>query len=282
MSFFSSILQKLMALAKQPFRLYPALIIKFSIYTWEIWEKIGVHITPDRFNSPIPNTKTLKEYNWGGMFPLDGIVLDDDLMLSLLKKIQSTKNEYYDRGSSYESNGEGNILYGLIREFKPEMIIEVGGGYSTAVSMDALRKNTQEIGQRSKILTIEPYPTSFLERLVAKEENMVTLIRKKVEKVGIETFMQLKAGEILFIDSSHVVKCGNDVHFLYLHLLPKINVGTIIHIHDILFPCDYPKKWLMEKKYFWNEQYLLHIFLCFNDSYKILFASNYLRKKYPK
>jgi len=281
MSFLGPIRQKLAAFAKRPSYLYPLLVRKFLIYTWEIWEKMGIHITPDRFNSPIPNTKTLKGYNWEGTFPFDGITLDDDLMLRLLEKIHATKNEYYDRGSAYESNGDGNILYGLIREFKPKMIIEVGGGYSTAVSLDALRKNTQEIGQSSKILTIEPYPTPFLEELVAKEGNMITLIREKVEKVGIEPFMQLKAGDILFIDSSHVVKCGNDGHFLYLRLLPKIQVGTIIHIHDIRFPYDYPKEWLMEKKYFWNEQYLLHMFLCFNNSFKILFAANYMTKKYP-
>lgn len=138
-----------------------------------------------------------------------------------------------------------------------------------------------EDGKSGSITAIEPFPKPVLKKLLSKSNGNVTLIQNKVEDVNIQLFEKLQSGDILFIDSSHVVKIGNDVHYLYLSVLPKVPVGTIIHIHDIRFPYDYPKEWVLKAKKFWTEQYLLQMFLVFNDSFEILFASNYMYDKYP-
>ena len=104
----------------------------------------------------------------------------------------------------------------------------------------------------------------------------------KTEKLGDKLLEHISSGDILFIDSSHVAKCGNDVHFIYLKLLSRVPVGTIVHIHDICFPYEYPKEWLIKGKKFWNEQYLLQMFLTYNNSFRVLFAGNYMYRKYPK
>jgi hypothetical protein len=90
----------------------------------------------------------------------------------------------------------------------------------------------------------------------------------------------LEDGDILFIDTSHVVKTGGDVNYIYLEILPRLKNGVIIHIHDIFFPCEYPKWWVVNRLLFWNEQYLLQAFLAFNSHFQILFANKFMDLKY--
>ena len=209
--------------------------------------------------------------------------MDESQMLALLKRIANYKTEYVriHVNSAYASNGDGAILYGMVRELKPQRILEVGSGYSTTIAWAALEQNRREDNKPAEIIAIEPYPSQVLRELANTADN-VALVQSKVESVESQLFEKLRSGDILFIDSSHVVSIGNDVHYLYLSILPKVPVGTIIHIHDIRFPYDYPKDWLLKAKWFWTEQYLLQMFLAFNDSFEILFAANYMYDKYPE
>ena len=113
---------------------------------------------------------------------------------------------------------------------------------------------------------------------------MTNLIVSKVENVPIDVFLQLKENDILFIDSSHTVKIFGDVNYLFLNVIPQINPGVVIHVHDIFFPFDYlPHHFLRSRtKQIWQEQYLLHAFLMFNSEYEVLFSSGYLHSKYLK
>jgi hypothetical protein len=90
-------------------------------------------------------------------------------------------------------------------------------------------------------------------------------------------FDSLQEGDLLFIDSSHVIRPQGDVLCEYLELLPRLNPGVIVHIHDIFTPRDYLKEWVVDKVRFWNEQYLLEAFLSGNSSWKIVAALNFLR-----
>jgi hypothetical protein len=108
------------------------------------------------------------------------------------------------------------------------------------------------------------------------EKTNVSVIRKKVEDVELSFFSTLQENDILFIDSSHIIRPQGDVLFEYLELLPTINKGVIVHIHDIFSPRNYLKSWLEDEVRFWNEQYLLEAFLCHNNSWKIIGALNYL------
>jgi hypothetical protein len=125
-------------------------------------------------------------------------------------------------------------------------------------------------------ICIEPYEMPWL------EETGVEVIRKKVETIDKSFFKQLEANDILFIDSSHIIRPQGDVLFEYLELLPILNPGVIVHAHDIFMPKDYPDEWIYKQHLLWNEQYLLEAFLTFSEQFKIIGAANYLSHYYQK
>lgn len=171
--------------------------------------------------------------------------------------------------------GDAEFLYNMIRFKKPSRVFEIGSGNSTLIAMKAIRQNELEVpGYACKHVCIEPYEMPWL------EETRVTVVRKRVEDVDPALFSELSSGDILFIDSSHMIRPQGDVLFEYLQLLPALKPGVIVHIHDIFSPRDYPKEWIVDEVRFWNEQYLLEGFLTCNKSWKIVAALNYLHHNY--
>ena len=168
-------------------------------------------------------------------------------------------------------SGDAEYLYNLIRLKAPARIIEIGSGHSTLMAIKAIKKNQEETpGYKCDHICIEPYEMPWLEKAG------VTVIRKKVEEVNKAIFAGLGKDDILFIDSSHIIRPQGDVLFEYLELLPVLKIGVIVHIHDIFSPRDYPKEWVIDKVLFWNEQYLLEAFLTCNRDWKIIGSLNYL------
>ena len=102
------------------------------------------------------------------------------------------------------------------------------------------------------------------------------IVRKRVENLGTSLFAELDKGNLLFIDSSHVIRPQGNVLFEYLELLPTLKAGVFVHIHDIFSPRDYPKEWVVDDVKFWNEQYLVEAFLTANRDWRIVGALNYL------
>jgi hypothetical protein len=169
-------------------------------------------------------------------------------------------------------SGDAEYWYQLIRLIRPSRIFEIGGGYSTLMTLKAIRKNREDNPDyRCRHLCIEPFERPWL------EATGVQVIRKKIEDVGVAFFSELQEKDILFIDSSHVIRPQGDVTFEYLELLPVLNKGVIVQIHDIFSPRNYLKILIEDHVRFWNEQYLLEAFLCQNSNWKILGALNYLR-----
>jgi predicted O-methyltransferase YrrM len=129
---------------------------------------------------------------------------------------------------------EAQAIHGFIRRVKPRRVIEVGSGVSTWCILNALRKNETE-GSKCELTCVDPYPSKFLESLPVKLE------RAKVEDVELTFFDQLGSNDILSIDTSHAVRCCGDVARLYVEVLPRLNRGVLIHIHDISFPYVFPR-----------------------------------------
>jgi len=96
------------------------------------------------------------------------------------------------------------------------------------------------------------------------------VIKSKVERLPLSTFDEL---DLLFIDSSHVVRIGGDVLYEILDILPRQKIGALIHIHDIFFPHHYPKEWVLKRRTFWTEQYLVQAFLAFNSAFEIIWSA---------
>jgi hypothetical protein len=178
---------------------------------------------------------------------------------------------FHFKNDSYES-GDAEYWYNIIRSKKPQRIIEIGSGHSTKMARLAIQANKElDDTYHCRHICIEPYEMPWLEKIG------VEVIRKKVEDVELDFFKQLTTNDILFIDSSHMIRPQGDVLFEYLELIPTLTSGVIVHIHDIFSPRDYPKEWLVEDVIFWNEQYLLESFLSFNNEWKIIGALNFLR-----
>ncbi|MEJ2618154.1 MAG: hypothetical protein P8Z35_24570, partial [Ignavibacteriaceae bacterium] len=97
--------------------------------------------------------------------------------------------------------------------------------------------------------------------------------------VPLDIYKSLNEGDILFVDSSHIVKLGSDVNFIISEVFPILKKGVIVHIHDIFYPFQYPQKWFMEGRA-WNEAYFIKAFLQYNDTFSILFFNNFMQRFY--
>jgi len=269
------------------------LFLFLSKMGFKIFQSLGFHITPNHYYMPIPDTRTLTDDLWNKKSKMVGIEFNDDAQLKLLESFKENFKSEYDNFSLEKTNVphqyyvnnrdygsvDGEILYSMIRHFKPNLIIEIGSGHSTYLSAQAVLKNSESDGNEGKLIAIEPYPR---EVLADGFPGLTSFIRKKVQDVELDFFKKLSENDILFIDSSHVLKIGGDVQHEYLEILPMLNPGVIVHIHDIFLPGEYPEYWVKDMFRFWNEQYLLQAFLSFNEHFEVLFANNYIHQKYPE
>ncbi len=171
--------------------------------------------------------------------------------------------------------GDAELLFSMIRKFRPSRIIEVGCGESTKMIQLAIRNNVaDDTSYTCEHICVEPYEMPWL------ESQNLTVVRKPVEQLGSDFFHKLGENDILFIDSSHVIRPQGDVLFLYLKVLPELRPGVLVHSHDILTPRDYFPHWVIDQRLLWNEQYLLEAFLSFNPSFQVICALNWLWHNY--
>jgi predicted O-methyltransferase YrrM len=160
----------------------------------------------------------------------------------------------------------------LVRAHRPARVLEVGCGNSTRILRLAIRD-----GSLSTHLTaIDPHPRVEITALCDE------MLRQRAELLaGTELFDALDADDILFIDSSHELKPGNDVIFLYLQVLPRLRPGVLVHIHDIFLPYEYPSEWIAKERWPWNEQYLVQAMLAFGSAFEVLWPGYYLQRTLP-
>jgi hypothetical protein len=171
---------------------------------------------------------------------------------------------------------DAQVLYSMIRAKKPARYVEVGSGLSTYYANLAGQRNAAE-GRPMQITCVEPYPFRALETIPG-----ITLMQQEVQSVGLEVFASLGENDVLFIDSSHVVRLDGDVPFLFLEVLPALRTGPLIHIHHIPFPyhCPYPAEyWIYGKTWpmWWNESMLLHALLCGNKQFAVCLSTPLIR-----
>jgi hypothetical protein len=197
-----------------------------------------------------------------------------------LRKIPVQKNAEASTRSFYFNNGsfegaDAGVLYSMIRRFRPKRFFEIGSGHSTLMVRRAIEKNrSDDAGYSCRHLCIEPYEQPWLEQTGAE------ILRRRAELCDPSLFDALESGDILFIDSSHVIRTQGDVLFEVLEVLGRLKSGVLIHIHDIFTPRDYPEEWVLRDQKLWDEQYLIEAFLAYNGSFKIIAALNYLNRNH--
>jgi hypothetical protein len=167
-------------------------------------------------------------------------------------------------------------LFVLLRAWKPRRIIEVGSGFSTLLMADV---NRRFLGRGANISCIDPYPPPFLRHGV---DGIARQVERRVQELPLEHFADLQAGDLLFIDSSHVAKTDSDVNFLFFDVFPRLAAGVLIHLHDIFLPHDYPPDWVLGENRSWNEQYLLRALLMHSSGFEVLFGCSYAFWRYPE
>ena len=186
---------------------------------------------------------------------------------------QNSREFYY--MNHWFGPGDAEFLYNMIRYRKPSTIIEIGCGYSTLMAQHGIQKNTEDDPLYScHQLCVEPFENQWLESIG------VNVIRSEVQALDLKDFSVLDTNDILFIDSSHVIRPQGDVLYEYLELLSSLKSGVIIHIHDIFTPRDYLHRWVVDESKLFNEQYILEAFLSHNQQFRIIGSLNYLWHNY--
>jgi predicted O-methyltransferase YrrM len=168
------------------------------------------------------------------------------------------------------------LLYFMIRDIKPRRYIEIGSGASTYICSFAAKEN-EKIGSYLDITCIDPFPQESLYTIPN-----IKICKEEIQNIEQSFFDQLQEGDILFIDSTHIIKIDGDVPYLYLEIIPRLENGVIIHIHDIHFPYNtpYPPQYYIfgkKRPVFWNEAMLLQAFLSYNNAYSIMMSLPLLR-----
>jgi hypothetical protein len=239
------------------------------------------------FYSPIPDFDDVRRRS-GRLFgpsprTLPAIDLREEAQLALLEPFARYHREqpFTDErgprryGFANEAFGPGDALtlHFLLRHLRPRRVVEVGSGWSSGVMLD-----TDELflGGGTELTFIEPYPQTL--RQVARPADLgrARLVERPVQDVPLDVFLALQAGDVLFIDSTHVSKIGSDVNFLLFEVLPALRPGVLVHVHDIAYPFEYPQEWVLGEGRAWNEAYLLRAFLQFNPTFEIVFWGSFL------
>ncbi|MCK5147578.1 class I SAM-dependent methyltransferase [bacterium] len=242
---------------------------------------------PGHFYSPLPDADEIEKRSEQifdrSIKELPGIDSRDSAQQSMLKKLSSHYAEWsfpekqnadsvYWADNEYCSYGDGIITFCMLREFKPRQVIEVGSGFSSALMLETARRF---MDNDVKLTFIEPYPERLFNLLNEAERIECSILESVVQDVDLSIFSSLQKNDILFIDSTHVAKIGSDVPHLFNTILPGLNKGVIVHIHDILWPFEYPESWVYQGRA-WNEAYFLKSFLQYNDTFKILYFNSYM------
>jgi SAM-dependent methyltransferase/predicted O-methyltransferase YrrM len=249
---------------------------------------------PGHYYSPVVDPKTIAEYVEKQYLQepgdIKGIHFDEDAMVRLWKEnaefIENTPFGEHDDGTNRYYYDNGNYPYGdaimlraIIAHFKPKNVIEVGSGFSSACMLDAV----DHIGLGDfKMTCIDPDADRLRGRLREEDHSRVDIIEGLVQDVPVSTFSKLDENDILFIDSTHVLKTASDVHYELFSILPSLNKGVLVHFHDIQYPFEYPRKWLFEDNRSWNEIYALRAFLMYNSAFEVVFWNGFFARQQRK
>jgi predicted O-methyltransferase YrrM len=238
-----------------------------------------LYFKPGHYHSPIASSADRDTaVSWRALAPV-GIDLQPEAQVALATELaplmrQLPTDRWHDHNTWYD-RADAAVLHAMLRHYRPARVIEVGSGFSTAVVLDTAERFLPEL----RITCIEPYPQRLFARL--RPPDRVELLQRPVQEVPRATFTALTAGDILLIDSSHVVKAGSDVIWLLLHVLPVLDPGVVVHVHDVHWPFEYPERWLRQGRD-WTETYLLRAFLTHNTAWRILLFTHWLWTQRPE
>jgi hypothetical protein len=167
--------------------------------------------------------------------------------------------------------GDGSVLHAMLRLHRPKRVIEIGSGWSSACTVDTVERY---LDGNCRLTFIDPYP-QLLRTLLGDTAVPVEILESPLQDVPLATFADLQAGDVLFIDSTHVLRTGSDVCLELLEILPRLPSGVVVHIHDVFWPFEYPRHWVLDENRSWNELYALRAFLIGNRDWRVTMFNHY-------
>ncbi len=250
----------------------------------------GFHLLRRHYYLPIPDEEDLGPGFFERLTEMPGVEMDEPAFLHLLESVFPLYLDEFRARVPLEGGGPGfhllngtymaidaHVYWSMIRHGKPRRILEIGGGNSSLLAGMACGLNREE-GRPAELVVVEPYPG---EALVRGFPGLTRLVREKIQAADPALFSSLGEGDILFLDSSHVLRAGGDVQMEYLEILPRLAPGVLVHVHDISLPKPYPRVYF-ETGMYWNEQYLLQAFLAFNSRFEVLWPGNWMMVRHPE
>ncbi|MBM6583753.1 class I SAM-dependent methyltransferase [Microvirga sp. BT689] len=244
-------------------------------------------VPPGHYYSPIVDLDELalrRDVVFDRTRPPAGIELYPAEQLALIDRLTKHYNQlpfsaekqpglrYYYENPFY-SYGDAILLSCLLMELRPKRFVEFGSGYSSCVTLDI---NEHFLNNELNCTFIDPYPKALEKLLSAEDRSRCRIVRSPAQDIDLGLVDALEAGDILFIDSTHVSKAGSDVNFHLFMLLPRLKPGVYIHFHDVFYPFEYPEEWFFKENRSWNELYVLRAFLMYNTEFKIVAFNHYL------
>jgi hypothetical protein len=170
--------------------------------------------------------------------------------------------------------GDGSVVHAMIRRHRPRRIIEIGSGWSSACTIDTIERY---LDGQCRVTFVEPYP-QLLVSLLGDTSVDFEILETPVQETPLSIFSDLRAGDFLFIDSTHVLSTGSDVCFELFEVLPRLASGVFVHIHDMFWPFEYPRNWAVDENRSWNELYAVRALLTNNEDWRVIFFNDYFAK----
>jgi predicted O-methyltransferase YrrM len=252
-----------------------SILQKLFLRAFKTFDWLGLHVLPKHYYTPVADQHWLSTHKstWAKRAPMLGVHWDLDDQMAWLERIcrphygevAGLKN-YAEIVQSRVGPGygpiESQVLHCAVRSLKPRRIIEIGSGVSTAVMLKAIALNEKSDGTNTEITCIEPYPKEALRQMKG-----ITLVEQICQTAAKSVFAQLQRGDLLFIDSSHALKTGSDLAAIYLEIVPALNAGVLIHIHDIWLPYLYSPS-VLGHYFDWQETPLVLALLTNNSKLK--------------
>lgn len=211
-----------------------------------------------------------------------GIDVDPSEQLTRLEKIgplarEESTNPRYNPDNIMFMPADAAVYRAMLRDAQPNLVIEVGVGYSSAAALDAV--DADGLGTRFEFIDPDPVRLDAMTR--PQDADRIKVHRSLVQDVDLAVFDALGEGDILFIDSTHVSKAGSDVNHLLFRVLPRLRPGVLIHVHDVFWPFEYPRDWF-DQGVSWNEAYLLRAFLSFNSAFRVELFTSLVQQREPE
>jgi predicted O-methyltransferase YrrM len=169
-------------------------------------------------------------------------------------------------------------LYLMLRRHQPARYLEVGSGLSTDYAVLAAARNAAE-GRPVRMTVIDPFMS---EATRALQSQGVEVIPREAQDLDVDEYTRLEAGDVLFIDTTHIVRIDGEVPFLILEVLPALKPGVLVHIHDIHFPYYVPidpDAYVLDRRWpmLFTEAMLVQAYLCNNPRVEIVMSTPLLR-----